>query len=120
MKWLGLTLMATAALAGCGQVGGGSPAKPLSDRFDVQVRRVGLDALYLPNALVTVTNLGDAHVAQASVQCEFLDKAGALIDVGSGMVSELAPGVPVTDTVMSAAQYQKPSSAKCRVEWVGG
>jgi hypothetical protein len=107
-----LMLSALVALAGCSVAESVRP----SAQFAVTVERVGLDALYLPDALVTVSNLTDRTFSRVTVSCRFLDKAGALIDVGEGYLSDVGPRESVSDHARSAAQYQKPAAAECRVD----
>lgn len=97
---------------------GGAPSAPkptLGSQFDVRVERVGLNAVYLPDALVTITNNAGENFGTVTVECRFLDRAGALIDVGEGWFHDVGAGATVSDHAQSTAQYQRPKSAECRV-----
>lgn len=112
---LGALIVAGLIVASCDATP--APTQTVGEKFKVVVERVSLNAVYLPEALVTVTNLTDDAFHMVTVSCRFLDKTGALIDVGEGQIWDVGPHAEVSDEAVSTAQYQKPSSAECRVDY---
>lgn len=89
---------------------------PLATMIDVNVERtVAANAVFLPEALILVTNRSGDYVT-AYVTCAFLDKAGAASSNGTAIVSNIAPSGSARADVRSSAQYSRPARAECRVE----
>lgn len=87
---------------------------PLAASIDLSVDAVRTNAVYLPEASVTVTN-NSAVYADLHVRCAFLDGEAVAGD-GIGLIQNVAPGQRARGTVTSPAQRVRFDRAECRID----